>query len=193
MKYLKYGFCIIVAFLFLVLLFCFTMDYVCKLSFVTPELEFNSTIKVDSLTGARASKDSINLQQLIERTDSISKVTSDISRRYQDDINLMIYKTTQWLTFWLAAISVFFAAIALFQYSRNRRYSAEFEKIKEKTDAYVKVETERIQKTFNENTSNMETRIHFYIENMERKLNSITERVEEKITQRLIWSHYGRI
>ena len=184
MKYLKYGFCIIVAFLFLVLLFCFTMDYVCKLKFVSPELKFNSTITVDSLTDARASKDSINLRHLIDRTDSISKVTSDISRRYQDDINLMIYKTTQWLTFWLAAISVFFAAITLFQFSRNRRYSAEFEKVKEKAEHLVKEETNRIQKAFNENTVNMETRIHIYIENMERKFNSITEGVEEKINQR---------
>lgn len=152
------------------LVFKLSFDYMIRREFQPNLYTYKSIVHVDSLTQANASKQSINLKELVDRVDSINKVSSSISQRYQDDVNLMIYKTTQWLEFWLGLASLLFTIFTIFQYFRMHHYNADFNK-----------EVAQMHASANEKFANYNERIRLYTENMEQRLNTLTERVSEKV------------
>jgi hypothetical protein len=103
---------------------CFEQEYKYKVCAV------NTVVKIDSLTKAKMA-DTVDVFQFINKVDSIAKVTTDVHSHYQEDINLMIYKTTHWLTFWLGIMTIIAGLVGLLQYFRNRRYNEEFKKLTE--------------------------------------------------------------
>ena len=117
----EFLFCVIVA-IILFFLYCYSFDYCVKKDFKPRHYEHTTTLHIDSLTKV-VKPDTLDMAKFVARVDSIAKETSNISNRYQEDVNLMIYKSTHWMTFWLGIFTVFAGLVGLFQYFRNRRYN----------------------------------------------------------------------
>lgn len=133
------------------LVHCFEQEYRHKVCAV------NTVVKIDSLTKAEMA-DTVNVYQFINKVDSIAKVTADIHSHYQEDINLMIYKTTQWLTFWLGIMTIIAGLVGLLQYFRNRRYDEEFKKLKEGIETFkdkIQNDSRQAYKDYNSTTTTM--------------------------------------
>lgn len=134
-KYFKdFLFCVIVA-IILFFLYCYSFDYSVKKDFKPRHYEYTTTLHIDSLTKV-VKPDTLDMAKFVARVDSIVKETSNISNRYQEDVNLMIYKSTHWMTFWLGIFTIFAGLLGLFQYFRNRRYNDDFEKMKGEVDTF---------------------------------------------------------
>jgi len=134
-KYFKeFLFCVIVA-IILFFLYCYSFDYCVKKDFKPRHYEHTTTLHIDSLTKV-VKPDTLDMAKFVARVDSIVKETSNISNRYQEDVNLMIYKSTHWMTFWLGIFTIFAGLLGLFQYFRNRRYNDDFEKMKGEVDTF---------------------------------------------------------
>lgn len=146
------------------LVHCFEREYKHKVCAV------NTVVKLDSLDVAER-VDSVNLYQFINKVDSIAKVTAEVHSHYQDDINLMIYKTTQWLTFWLGVITIFAGLVGVLQYFRNRRYNEEFAQLK----AGIETFKERMEKTTKEDIKEYKTVITQQVENYKERLDGLFE------------------
>ena len=94
-------------------------------------------LKVDSIQ-MKALKDTLYLHEMMTRADSICNVTKSISDRDQDDVNLMIYKTTQWLTIWIGIMAILAGGIAINQFYNHRKAAADRKELEEKLDEYIK-------------------------------------------------------
>ena len=130
----EFLFCVIVA-IILFFLYCYSFDYSVKKDFKPRHYEHTTTLHIDSLTKV-VKPDTLDMAKFVARVDSIAKETSNISNRYQEDVNLMIYKSTHWMTFWLGIFTIFAGLLGLFQYFRNRRYNDDFEKMKGEVDTF---------------------------------------------------------
>lgn len=170
-KYFKeFLFCVIVA-IILFFLYCYSFDYCVKKDFKPRHYEHTTTLHIDSLTKVVKS-DTLDMAKFVARVDSIAKETSNICNRYQEDVNLMIYKSTHWMTFWLGIFTVFAGLVGLFQYFRNRRYNDDFEKMKGETDAFK----EKLEKDAKENLKEykgmLTQLIETYKENLDNKVDA---------------------
>jgi len=133
------------------LVHCFGQEYKHKVCAV------NTVVKIDSLTKAEMS-DTVDVYQFINKVDSIAKVTADIHSHYQEDINLMIYKTTQWLTFWLGIMTIIAGLVGLLQYFRNRRYDEDFKKQTEGVETFkekIQNESRQVYKDYKSTTTEL--------------------------------------
>ena len=133
------------------LVHCFEQEYKHKACAV------NTVVKIDSLTKAEIA-DTVNVYQFVNKVDSIAKVTADVHSHYQEDINLMIYKTTQWLTFWLGIMTIIAGLVGLLQYFRNRRYDEEFKKLTEGVETFkdkIQNESRQVYKDYKSTTTEL--------------------------------------
>ena len=133
------------------LVHCFEQEYKHKVCAV------NTVVKIDSLTKAEIA-DTVNVYQFVNKVDSIAKVTADVHSHYQEDINLMIYKTTQWLTFWLGIMTIIAGLVGLLQYFRNRRYDEEFKKLTEGVETFkdkIQNESRQVYKDYKSTTTEL--------------------------------------
>ena len=133
------------------LVHCFEQEYSHKVCAV------NTVVKIDSLTKAEMA-DTVNVYQFVNKVDSIAKVTADVHSHYQEDINLMIYKTTQWLTFWLGIMTIIAGLVGLLQYFRNRRYDEEFKKLTEGVETFkdkIQNESRQVYKDYKSTTTEL--------------------------------------
>ena len=133
------------------LVHCFEQEYKYKVCAV------NTVVKIDSLTKAEIA-DTVNVYQFVNKVDSIAKVTADVHSHYQEDINLMIYKTTQWLTFWLGIMTIIAGLVGLLQYFRNRRYDEEFKKLTEGVEMFkdkIQNESRQVYKDYKSTTTEL--------------------------------------
>lgn len=89
--------------------------------------------------------DTLYLHQMMDRADSICNATKAISDRYQDDVNLMIYKATQWFTIWLGIMAIVVGGITVNQYYNHRRVDAEKKELQEKLDEYTKETSTKVK------------------------------------------------
>ena len=134
-KYFKEFVICIVAAIIIFFLYYYTLVYCVEKDFKPTYCGYTTTLQIDSLT--KVSKpDTLDMARFVARVDSIAKETSDIRNRYQEDINLMIYKSTHWMTFWLGIFTIIAGFVGLLQYFRNRRYNDDFEKLKIGVDAF---------------------------------------------------------
>lgn len=134
-----------------ILVHCFEQEYKHKVCAV------NTVVKIDSLTMAEMA-DTVDVYQLINKVDSIAKVATDVHSHYQEDINLMIYKTTQWLTFWLGIMTIIAGLVGLLQYFRNRRYDEEFKKLTEGVETFkekINAESRQVYKDYKDTTTEL--------------------------------------
>ena len=133
------------------LVHCFEQEYKHKVCAV------NTVVKIDSLTKAEIA-DTVDVYQFINKVDSIARVTTDVHRHYQEDINLMIYKTTQWLTFWLGIMTIIAGLVGLLQYFRNKRYDEEFKKLTEGVETFkdkIQNESRQVYKDYKNTTTEL--------------------------------------
>lgn len=131
--------------------YCYKQEYKHKICAV------NTVVKIDSLTKAEIA-DTVDVYQFVNKVDSIAKVTADVHSHYQEDINLMIYKTTQWLTFWLGIMTIIAGLVGLLQYFRNRRYDEEFKKLTEGVETFkdkIQNESRQVYKDYKSNTTEL--------------------------------------
>ena len=141
--------------------------------------KYETTLHADSLWRDSIIKGELDMAQLLNRVDSISKVSSDISNRYQEDINLMIYKTTQWLSFWLTVMTVIAGIIFVFQFFDKRRFDTELQKIKDNFDDYKKNTKGELGQRVTEYTDSANMRIDNKIRSSNEELDKLKNRVEK--------------
>lgn len=156
-KYLKDFLLIIVIGVGGWLLYNFFAAYSFKQEYKHRVCAVNTVVKIDSLTKAEIA-DTVNVYQLVNKVDSIAKVTADVQSHYQEDINLMIYKTTQWLTFWLGIMTIMAGLVGLLQYFRNRRYNEEFKKLTEGVETFkdkIQNESRQVYKDYKTTTTEL--------------------------------------
>lgn len=167
-KALKILVCLGILAFIIYVLFQITFEHIIKKEFQPIIYKYETRIDGDSLKD-QVIKGVVNMPELLQRVDSISKVTSDISHRYQDDINLMVYKTTQWLTFWLSIIAIITGGSIFIQYFDRRMLANELDKMDEKLTKYK-----------DDTTNNLNQRITLYTQ----EINGIIERqVNSKISE----------
>ena len=156
-KYLKDFLLIIVIGVGGWLLYNFFAAYSFKQEYKHRVCAVNTVVKIDSLTKTEMA-DTENVYQLVNKVDSIAKVTADVQSHYQEDINLMIYKTTQWLTFWLGIMTIMAGLVGLLQYFRNRRYNEEFKKLTEGVETFkdkIQNESRQVYKDYKTTTTEL--------------------------------------
>ena len=113
-------------------------------------------LKMDTVQ-MKTLKDTLYLHQMMDKADSIANVTQAISNRYQDDVNLMIYKATQWFTIWLGIMAIVAGGMAINQFYNHRKAAADrkeladkFEEYSEKTSVIVKERVDGYQSILNQ-------------------------------------------
>jgi hypothetical protein len=102
-------------------------------------------LKMDTIQ-MKALKDTLYLHQMMDKADSIANVTKTISDRYQDDVNLMIYKATQWFTIWLGIMAIVAGGMAINQFYNHRKAAADRKELAEKFEVYMKTTTDGVDK-----------------------------------------------
>lgn len=102
-------------------------------------------LKMDTVQ-MKALKDTLYLHQMMDKADSIANVTQAISNRYQDDVNLMIYKATQWFTIWLGIMAIVAGAMTINQFYNHRKAAADRKELAEKFEEYKKTTSDGVDK-----------------------------------------------
>lgn len=146
------------------IVFNILFDHVVKREYKPIIYRYESSVKIDSVLKDSIDRRPVDILQLVARTDSISNVTSDISRRYQEDVNLMIYKTTQWVTFWLSIMAIVAGVSSVFQYFDKRRLAQELDNMETKLNAYKKETKGELNKRVSDYTNDLNQRVHDLIE-----------------------------
>lgn len=118
------------AVLLLILLYCILFNYSIKKDFKPKYYEYNSVVQIDSLKKIEKS-DTLNLNKFVTRVDSIAEEICEIRNRYQEDINLMIYKSTHWMEFWLGLFTIAVGFLGFFHYFKIRKIDEDFHTLKE--------------------------------------------------------------
>ena len=139
------------------LLYRYTLVHCLEQEYKHKVCAVNTVVKIDSLTKEEMA-DTMNVYQFVNKVDSIAKVTADVHSHYQEDINLMIYKTTQWLTFWLGIMTIIAGLVGLLQYFRNRRYDEEFKKLTEGVETFkdkIQNESRQVYKDYKSTTTEL--------------------------------------
>ena len=102
-------------------------------------------LKMDSVQ-MKELKDTLYLHQIMDRADSIANANRIISERYQDDVNLMIYKATQWVTIWLGIMAIVAGGIAVNQVYNHRKAAADRKELEGKLSEYETKTTNAVDK-----------------------------------------------
>ncbi len=92
-------------------------------------------LKLDTIQ-MKALNDTLYLHQIMNRADSISNVSQAISNRYQDDVNLMIYKSTQWFTIWLGIMAIVAGGITVNQFYSHRKAASDRKELENSFENY---------------------------------------------------------
>lgn len=102
-------------------------------------------LKMDTVQ-MKALNDTLYLHQMMDKADSIANVTQAISSRYQDDVNLMIYKATQWFTIWLGIMAIVAGGMAINQFYNHWKAAADRKDLADKFEEYMKTTTDGVDK-----------------------------------------------
>lgn len=106
-------------------------------------------LKMDSVQ-MQALTDTLYLHQMMDKADSIANVTETISCRYQDDVNLMIYKATQWFTIWLGIMAIVAGGMAINQFYNHRKAADDKKELVDRFEEYKKTTTDDVDKRIKE-------------------------------------------
>ena len=106
-------------------------------------------LKMDSVQ-MLALTDTLYLHQMMDKADSIANVTETISSRYQDDVNLMIYKATQWFTIWLGVMAIVAGGMAINQFYNHRKAADDKKELVDRFEEYKKTTTDDVDKRMTE-------------------------------------------
>lgn len=101
-------------------------------------------LNVDSIQ-MKALQDTLYLHQIMAEVDSISNTTAAINERYQDDVNLMIYKSTQWFTIWIGIVALITGGMAVNQFYNHRKAAADKKELEDKFGEYSKETSDRVK------------------------------------------------
>lgn len=71
----------------------------------------------------------VEMQQFANQVDSLKAEVEDLRNHYQHDIDLMIYKTNQWLAFWLAFIGIVVGFFSVLNFYSHHRAKEEFKEL----------------------------------------------------------------
>ena len=65
--------------------------------------------------------DSLRLKEYVLHVDSLFNYYNTLESKYQENVDNMIYKTTQWLTFWLGVMGIVVGALCIIQLYNHHR------------------------------------------------------------------------
>ena len=106
-------------------------------------------LKMDSVQ-MQALTDTLYLHQMMDKADSITNVTETMSSRYQDDVNLMIYKATQWFTIWMGVMAIVAGGMAINQFYNHRKAADDKKELVDRFEEYKKTTTDDVDKRIKE-------------------------------------------
>ena len=162
------------AILALILLYYFLFNFTIERDFKPNYNYFNSVVQIDSLTKVGKS-DTLNLNKFVTRVDSISKEISYIRNRYQEDVNLMIYKSTHWMEFWLGLFTIMVGFLGLFHYFKIRKFDNDFKTLKDEIKDNFKTLKDEIKDNFKTEKDNIENSLKSHKEKEEKELKSFVK------------------
>lgn len=134
-------------------------------------------LKIDTVQ-MKALKDTLYLHQIMEKADSIANVTQTISNRYQDDVNLMIYKATQWFTIWLGIMAIVAGGMAINQFYNHRKAADDRKELADKFEEYMKTTTDGVDKRI----KNYQGIVKEYVETLVKDKTSDISILNEKLS-----------
>lgn len=102
---------------------------------------------------------SMALTEYIHREDSLMNRVAEIQKSYQHDIDLMIYKTNQWLSFWLATIGIVVGFLSVLNIYSKYRFQDDFEALKSDNKESVGEIGERIDQQLKEESNRIDSRL----------------------------------
>ena len=181
-KYFKEFVVCIVAALIIFFLYYYTLVYCVEKDFKPTYCEYSTTLQIDSLTKV-AKTDTLDLTKFVARVDSIARETSDMRNRYQEDVNLMIYKSTHWMTFWLGIFTVIAGFVGLLQYFRNRRYNDEFENLKTSIETFKEKVEQKAKSDIKDYKDTLTQLMGSYKETLDNKVDAKFSTSSNKFTE----------
>lgn len=92
----------------------------------------------------------MTVEEYTHKVDSLVSVVSNIQSSYHHDIDLMIYKTNQWLTFWLAALGIIVGFLSVLNVFSQYRFKDEFSTIKTENSSWKNEQERKIERQVNQ-------------------------------------------
>ena len=80
------------------------------------------------------SQKKVEMLQFANQVDSLKAEVEKLRNHYQHDIDLMIYKTNQWLAFWLACIGIVVGFFSVLNFYSHYRTKEEFKELETRND-----------------------------------------------------------
>lgn len=166
-------------YLVLILLIIFAIGYTfknCVSSNYAPiKVEYH-TILCDTLlkSESRVFKDSVSMKSYVHRVDSITTEVKKLNEGYQQEIDLMIYKITQWLAVWIACIAMVAGFPVVFQFFNEKKNRELLDKMQKEFEA-------KLMEGMTQYSSNIDIRMDIYKERMEDILNDKIGEADKKI------------
>lgn len=115
-------------------------------------------LKMDSIQ-LKALTDTLYLHQIMAQADSVSNTTAEISNRYQDDVNLMIYKSTQWFTIWIGIMAIVAGGMAINQFYNHRKAAADKKELEDKFEEFKKNITDKVKENIDRYEKNADLHV----------------------------------
>ena len=179
-KYIKQLSVTFLGVLLLIFLYCCLFNYSINKDFKPNYYEYNSVVLLDSLTKTEKS-DTLNLNKFVIRVDSIAEEICEIRNRYQEDINLMIYKSTHWMEFWLGLFTIAVGFLGFFHYFKIRKIDEDFHTLKEQYETKFATLKEQYETKFATLEGQYETKFATLEGQNETKFSSHQKEEEERI------------
>lgn len=109
--------------------------YLVRSEYRTVYASYDTTLEVQLLNNdSLLDKKQLTLNEYVHHVDSICEELREIEQHYQHDIDLMIYKTDQWLSFWLAFIGIVVGFFSVLQFYSIYHSEDKFTRMKTEFD-----------------------------------------------------------
>lgn len=90
------------------------------------------------------SQKKVEMQQFANQVDSLKAEVEELRSHYQHDIDLMIYKTNQWLAFWLAFIGIVAGFFSVLNFYSHHRAKEEFKELESRNETRMESYGKRV-------------------------------------------------
>lgn len=125
------------------------------------------------------SQKKVEMQQFANQVDSLKAEVEDLRNHYQHDIDLMIYKTNQWLAFWLAFIGIVVGFFSVLNFYSHHRTKEEFKELETRNDNRMK----GYGKTMNDYRSKIDQQLEMSKNKVLNYLKNMTNGLKNQITE----------
>lgn len=125
------------------------------------------------------SQKKLEMLQFANQVDTLKAEVEEMRNHYQHDIDLMIYKTNQWLSFWLAFIGIVAGFFSVLNFYSHHRAREEFKELETRNDTCMK----GYEKTVKDYRSNIDQQVKMSKIKLLNYLKNMTNGLKKQISE----------